>query len=75
MIAVDDARMTELLELSGRLIMENGGEIFRVEETVRRMGFAMGLKHVDCFAVPSGLFITWQRKDGPSQTIVTRVHR
>lgn len=27
---MDDSRLMELLQLSGRLIMENGGEIYRV---------------------------------------------
>ena len=46
-----------------------------MEETVQRMGRALGLRQVDCFAVPSGLFITWQREDGSSQTCLTRVRR
>ena len=32
------------LQLAGRIIMENGGETYRVEETVTRMGRAFGLK-------------------------------
>ena len=37
----------EALEMAGRIIMENGGETYRVEETVTRMGRAFGLREVE----------------------------
>ena len=54
----DDSCYMEPLHLAGRLIMENGGETCRVEETVLRMGHAFGFREVECFAVPSGLFVS-----------------
>lgn len=39
----DDSCYMEPLHLAGRLIMENGGETCRVEETVLRMGHAVRL--------------------------------
>lgn len=71
----EDSRYMEPLQLAGRMIMENGGETYRVEETITRMGRAFGLERVDCFAVPSGLFISYRRQDGGMETSVTRVHR
>ena len=61
------------LELAGRIMMENGGETYRVEETVTRMGAAFGLARVDCFAVPSGIFISFPAADGGRETAVVRV--
>ena len=66
-------RAMEALELAGRIIMENGGETYRVEETVTRMGAAFGLTRVDCFAVPSGVFISFPLADGGRETTVVRV--
>ena len=65
---------TETLELAGRIIMENGGETYRVEETITRMGCALGLEHVESFAVPSGVFISY-RRDGQSESAIIRVRR
>lgn len=69
------SRLMELLQLSARLIMENGGEIYRVEETVTRMGAAAGAQQVDCFAVPSGVFISVKWEDGAAEASVTRIRR
>ena len=63
------------LQLAGRIIMENGGETYRVEETVTRMGRAFGLKDVESFAVPSGVFVSYEKEDGSHETAVLRVHR
>ncbi len=63
----------EPLQLAGQLIVESGGEIFRVEETVTRMGRAFGLKEVESFAVPSGLFVSYRLADGSAETAVRRL--
>ena len=39
----EESRFMEPLQLAGRLIVENGGETYRVEETITRMGRAFGL--------------------------------
>lgn len=71
----DDSCYMEPLHLAGRLIMENGGEICRVEETVLRMGHAFGFREVECFAVPSGLFVSYRKSDGTIETAVKRIRR
>lgn len=63
------------LHLAGRLIMENGGETYRVEETITRMGHAFGFDEVECFAVPSGIFISYRKADGAIETAVKRISR
>jgi len=72
---VGESRYMEPLQLAGRLIVENGGETYRVEETVTRMGRAFGLDRVESFAVPSGLFLSYRRKDGDMETSVLRVRK
>ncbi len=72
---VGESRYMEPLQLAGRLIMENGGETYRVEETITRMGKAFGLEKVESFAVPSGLFISYRRQDGDTETSVARVRK
>ena len=65
----------EALQLAGKIIMENGGETCRAEETICRMGHGFGLAEVESFAVPSGLFISYRGADGNPVTSVKRVRR
>lgn len=66
-------RYMESLRLAARIIIENGGESFRVEETISRMGTSFDLREVECFAVPSGVFFSFLRDDGQTETAVLRV--
>ena len=69
------AACMETLQLAGKIIMENGGETCRAEETIGRMGEGFGLEEVESFAVPSGLFIGCRGEDGNPVTSVKRVRR
>ena len=69
------AACMEALQMAGRIIMENGGEISRAEETVLRMGEGFGLTEVESFAVPSGLFISFRGENGNPTTSIKRVRR
>ena len=72
---IDDARYMAPLHLAGRLILEYGGETYRVEETITRMGHAFGFTEVESFAVPSGIFISYRKSDGTIETAVKRVRK
>ena len=69
------ANCMDSLQLAGKIIMENGGETYRAEETINRMGRGFGLAEADSFAVPSGLFISYRNADGEPVTSVRRVRR
>jgi uncharacterized membrane protein YjjP (DUF1212 family) len=43
---------------AGQILLENGASTARVEETVQRMGRALGAEQVEVFATPTGLFAT-----------------
>lgn len=62
------------LTLAGRIILENGGETYRAEDTIFRMARAMGLREPDAFGVPSGLFISFTDEQGERRTSVCRMH-
>ena len=71
----DETEPMEALQLAGQMIMENGGETYRAEETVCRMGEGFGLRDVESFAVPSGLFISYKDEEQRLESSVKRVHR
>ena len=64
----------EAMALAGRIIMENGGETYRVEETVTHLGHAFGVQEVQAFAIPSGIFISCRGTDGETVTQILRIH-
>ena len=72
---IDDSCYMAPLHLAGRLILEYGGETYRVEETITRMGHAFGFTEVESFAVPSGIFISYRKADGTIETAVKRVRK
>ena len=73
--SVPESVCMEALQLAGKIIMENGGETYRAEETIARMGKGFGLEDVESFAVPSGLFISCRGENGNPVTSVKRVRR
>ncbi|MHB8073399.1 threonine/serine exporter family protein [Desulfosporosinus fructosivorans] len=50
--------VADLILLAGQLILENGGETSRVEETMVRMALAGGGNMADVFVIPQGIFCT-----------------
>ena len=44
--SVPESVCMEALQLAGKIIMENGGETYRAEETIARMGKGFGLEDV-----------------------------
>ena len=43
---------------AGRILLENGAEIFRVEDTVYRICHYYGLKSASAFVLSNGIFVT-----------------
>lgn len=66
--------VTAISKLCAQIILENGGETYRAEETVSFIGRSLGLE-TDIFATPTGLFITIGEDDGLSNTVIRRIKR
>lgn len=68
-------QLVGLVLLAGELLLTTGAEMYRVEETIERMGLAAGFSHVEGFATPTGLFISLHAPDGRVYTRVRRIRR
>ncbi|QGG48488.1 hypothetical protein FTV88_2390 [Heliorestis convoluta] len=55
--------------------MESGAEIYRVEETIIRLGKALQLKEVQSYCTPTGLFVGYTEETGEPRTAVRRVFK
>lgn len=47
--------ITKVCMLAGKLMLENGAETHRVEDTMIRIGEAFGLENIQSFATPTGI--------------------
>lgn len=51
---------------AGEIILKNGGETYRSEETINLICKSRNMEHVNSFVTPTGLFISDDRLDGIS---------
>lgn len=62
-----------LARLAGQIMLESGGEIYRVEDTVQRICESVLFEQVDVMAIPTGIFISLETPDRQITTTVKRV--
>ena len=65
----------EAVALAARMILENGGETYRAEQTVERMAYGFGFRHVEVLAFPTGVTMTLLTEEGDSLTRIVRVNK
>lgn len=68
----------ELLNITtrlGQMLLENGAEIYRVEESIQRMALAYGVKEVDVYAVPTTIIVTINTVGNCNMTKTKRIHQ
>ena len=56
----EQTRRVELLCHAAQLVLESGGETYRVEETVHRMAKGLGIEDVNVVAFPTSIFVEIQ---------------
>lgn len=66
----------EIASLAGKCILENGGEIYRVEQTVLHVCNTYGIQNCECFATPTAIIASIIDEGGEVHTVVRRIsHR
>ena len=66
------SKMLDVCSGIGRLMLENGAETYRVEDTVYRVAVNYGMQSLSVFSFPAALIITVQDQTGREYT---RLHR
>lgn len=59
--------------LAGEVLLKNGAETYRVEETMVHIAKACGAAKVESFVIPTGVFLTAADETGHSVTTMRRV--
>lgn len=74
-VTLTDKEYQELLNVAldvGHFLSMAGAEVYRVEETIQRILYAYGAKHVDVFAITSQITVTLTL---PNRSCFTRMRR
>lgn len=59
-----DKKVLDLAMEAGRILLDAGAEIFRVEETMKRIAQAYGIEKFNSFVLSTGIFITAENDEG-----------
>lgn len=75
MVNVYQKKVLILAVYAAEIMMKNGAEIYRVEDTVTRICKACGISYVDVFATPTGLFVSIDNggEEDDTQTYIKRI--
>jgi len=65
-------RIIKITTQTGRIMLSNGAETYRVEDTVQRMAESKGLEEVNVFVIPTGIMFS-AHHNGETITILERV--
>lgn len=60
---------------AGQILLENGGETSRVQDTISRIAEAYGFKDSDTFATPTGIMTSILDQEGRIFSLIRRVSR
>jgi uncharacterized membrane protein YjjP (DUF1212 family) len=66
--------IVKLAGLAGEIMLKNGAETYRVEETMEHIAKACGAAKVESFVIPTGVFLTVADSAGQLKTAMWRVH-
>lgn len=66
-------KVIQLSAEAGKIILESGGETYRVEETMIRICSAYGLLSAESFVTPTVIMISAEDKDGQIISVVKRI--
>ncbi len=72
--AKDTGKMLEIAGTAARVILENGAETYRVEDTVLRLCHSYGFADADVMALSTGVFIT-VAAGGQNGAVIRRVRK
>lgn len=69
------SKLLKVLKLSAQIIIENGGETYRAEETIKYICKTLNIKEIEPIATPTGLYFTISVDGEENNTIVRRIRK
>lgn len=72
---MDVNKIVHMATEAGKIILESGGETYRVEETILRICTAYNIKNADSFVTPTGIMVSVTDDYGHTISLVKRVKK
>lgn len=69
----EDKKVLDLSMEAGRILLDAGAEIFRVEETIKRIAMAFGIEKCSPFVMSTGIFLTAENGNGEMYASVKHI--
>ncbi|ABZ85508.1 conserved hypothetical protein [Heliomicrobium modesticaldum Ice1] len=63
----------EFIVNAGRVLLESSAEVYRVQDTVQKMGNALGVDKLESYVTPAGVFVSYIDGEGNLRTFFRRV--
>lgn len=67
--------LLQVIKLSAQIILENGGDTYRAEETIKFICKSYNVQEIEAIATPTGFYITVSTDGVKSNTIVKRIRK
>lgn len=67
--------LLKVIKLSAQIILENGGETYRAEETIKFICKTYDVKEIESIATPTGFYLTVSINGEDNNTIVKRIRK
>ncbi len=67
------ALIIDIISLCGKIILENGGEIYRAEDTITRILTSVQCTELEVYALPTGFFVGFKNGEKAEQAIIKRI--
>jgi uncharacterized membrane protein YjjP (DUF1212 family) len=71
---MDINRVLNTATKAGTIMLENGGETYRVEETMIRIALALGVKSIDVYATPTVIILSAKDKNYRNHSTLQRTY-
>lgn len=69
------SNLLKIIKLSAQIIIENGGETYRAEETIKFICKSFDISEVESIATPTGFYITISVNGDDNNTLVKRIRK
>lgn len=70
---MDNKRLIKLATLAGQIILESGGEIYRVEDTITMILKSYDVRDAESFVTPTGIMVSLTDNEGDVISLIHRV--
>jgi uncharacterized membrane protein YjjP (DUF1212 family) len=68
-LKTDRRRVLALAVCAGEIMLKNGAETYRVEDTIERICKAYGISNVESFVTPTGIFVTLDNENACEEPV------